>query len=107
MRSVNVNNFAHGVASYQCGNTLKVGAFLTGVRSNTPVALHLQPQTCNFPESYVENDWHLHIAITKSVIYPITAQKRCLIRIWCIQLVLEKLKQKWKQCDITFLPMPP
>ena len=59
MGSVNVNNFADGVASIhlanvekhsQCGKTLKLGVFLIEVRRNTLVALHLQPQTCNFSE---------------------------------------------------------
>ena len=41
MGSVNVNNFADGVASCQCGKTLKLGVFLIEVRGNTPVAFHL------------------------------------------------------------------
>ena len=48
MRSVNLNHFADGVASCHCGKTLKLGIFLNEVRRNTLVALHLQPQTCNF-----------------------------------------------------------
>ena len=50
MGSVNVNNFADGVASCQYGKTLKLGVLLTEVKRNTLVALHLQPRACIFSE---------------------------------------------------------
>ena len=49
MGSVNMNNFADGVVSCQCGKTLKLGLIDWGKR-NTLVALHLQPQSTNFSE---------------------------------------------------------
>ena len=49
MGSVNVNNFADGVPPIHLANVeniKKLGLFLTEVRRNILVALHLQPQTC-------------------------------------------------------------
>ena len=49
MGSVNVNNFADGVPPIHLANVeniKKLGVFLTQVRRNILVALHLQPQTC-------------------------------------------------------------
>ena len=51
MGPVNVNNFTDGVASIhlpKAENIKKLGFFLIEVRKNILVALHLQPQTCNF-----------------------------------------------------------
>ena len=53
MGSVNVNNFADGVPPIHLANVeniKKLGVFLTEVRGNILVALHLQCQTLTFPK---------------------------------------------------------